>query len=92
VPFRARIAPQESRPAGLLAIAGLRWWRRQSPWQQAHNWFIRGDDRLAENFPLVIQHLLKPDDYRKRALLDLTALRQDLGDGYRATADLVCAG
>src|SRR5882762_3433343 len=34
-------------------------------WLQAHTWFIRGDDRLAENFPLVIQHLLKPDDYRK---------------------------
>jgi hypothetical protein len=26
-------SPVESCPAGLLAIAGLRWWRRQSPSQ-----------------------------------------------------------
>ena len=61
-------------------------------WLQWHNWFIHGDDRLAENFPLVIQHLLKPDAYRKRALLELTALRQDIGPGYRATAELVLRG
>jgi hypothetical protein len=61
-------------------------------WLQSQAWFIRGDDRLADNFPLVIQHLLKPDDYRKRAMLDLTALRQDLGAGYRATAELVLRG
>ena len=38
------------------------------------------------------EHLLKPDAYRKRALLDLTALRQDIGAGYRATAELVLRG
>ena len=61
-------------------------------WLQSHKWFIHGDDRLAENFPLVIEHLLKPDAYRKRALLDLTAVRQDIGAGYRATAELVLRG
>jgi SIR2-like domain len=61
-------------------------------WLQSHTWFIHGDDRLAENFPLVIEHLLKPDAYRKRTLLDLTALRQDIGAGYRATAELVLRG
>ena len=61
-------------------------------WLQSQKWFIHGDDRLAENFPLVIEHLLKPDAYRKRALLDLTAVRQDIGAGYRATAELVLRG
>lgn len=61
-------------------------------WLQSHNWFIHDDDRLAENFPLVIQHLLTPDAYRKRALLELTALRGDLGPGYRATAELILRG
>jgi hypothetical protein len=58
-------------------------------WLQSHKWFIHGDDRLAENFPLV-EHLLKPDAYRKRALLDLTALRQEIGPGYRASASCFC--
>jgi hypothetical protein len=31
---------------------------------QAQPWFIHGEDRLAENFPLVIEHLLKPEAYR----------------------------
>jgi hypothetical protein len=61
-------------------------------WLQSHKWFIHGDDRLAENFPLVIEHLLQPDAYRKRALLDLTALRQETAAGYRATAELVLRG
>jgi hypothetical protein len=61
-------------------------------WLHSQTWFIHGDNRLAENFTLVIEHLLKPDAYRKRALLDLTALRQDTGAGYRATAELVLRG
>ncbi len=61
-------------------------------WLQSHTWFVHGEDHLAANFPLVIEHLLKPDAYRKRALLDLTALRQDIGAGYSATAELVLRG
>jgi hypothetical protein len=61
-------------------------------WLQGQKWFIRGDDRLAENFPLVIEHELRPEAYRRTALLDLVALKQDLGVGYRATAELVLRG
>jgi hypothetical protein len=42
-------------------------------WLHGQNWFLRGDDRLAENFPLVIENLLKPEAYRRRVLLDLIA-------------------
>ena len=61
-------------------------------WLQGQPWFIRDKDRLAENFPLVIEHLLRPDAYRRAALLDLVALKRDLGDGYRAMAELVLRG
>jgi hypothetical protein len=50
-------------------------------WLHSQTWFVRGDDRLAENFPLVVEHLLKPDTYRKRTLLELIALRQEIGAG-----------
>jgi hypothetical protein len=61
-------------------------------WLQSQRWFVHGDDHLAENFPLVIEHLLKPDAYRKRTLLNLIAIRQEIGAGYRATAELVLRG
>ena len=31
-------------------------------WLHGHEWFIAGEDRLAENFPHVIEHLLNPSD------------------------------
>lgn len=61
-------------------------------WLQRHDWFIRGDDQLAENFPLIIEHLLKPQAYRQRVLLELMSLKGDIGKGYRALADLVLRG
>jgi SIR2-like domain len=61
-------------------------------WLQRKEWFIHEDDRLAENFPLVIEHELRPEAYRRTALLDLVALKQELGAGYRATAELVLRG
>ncbi len=61
-------------------------------WLQRQQWFIDDDARLAENFPLVIEHLLKPEAYRRATLLELIALRQELGDGYRAIAELVLRG
>src|SRR4051812_40124204 len=61
-------------------------------WLQAQEWFIHGDNKLADNFPLVIEHALRPQAYRRTALLDLVALKQELGAGYRATAELVLRG
>lgn len=61
-------------------------------WLQSHSWFIKGDDRLAENFPLLVQHLLTPREYRTRVLLDLVQPLNGVGLGYRALADLVMRG
>src|SRR5205807_1193506 len=34
------------------------------PWLQSFPWFLHGPDRLAENFPLVVEHLLTPAEFR----------------------------
>jgi hypothetical protein len=61
-------------------------------WLQGQKWFLIGEERLAENFPLVIEHMLRPEAYRRSALLELVALRQEVGTGYRALAELVLRG
>jgi hypothetical protein len=32
-------------------------------WLQSQSWFIHGEEKLAENFPLVVEYLLKPEAY-----------------------------
>lgn len=61
-------------------------------WLQSHPWFIKGEDRLAENFPLVVQHLLDPREYRARVLLDLLRPAIDIGPGYKRLAEFVMRG
>lgn len=61
-------------------------------WLHQQDWFIGGDENLAENFPLIIEHLLKPQAYRRRVLIDLISLKSELGEGYRSLADLVLRG
>ncbi len=61
-------------------------------WLQSFPWFIHGADRLAENFPLVVEHLLTPAEYRKRVLLELMTPRNDLSAGYKVLADFVMRG
>lgn len=61
-------------------------------WLQNFPWFIQGDDRLAENFPPVVENLLTPAEFRKRVLLDLMRPRGEPSAGYRSLADLVMRG
>jgi len=61
-------------------------------WLHRQPWFIGEAAHLAENFPLLIQHQLHPEGYRRNLLLDLVALRQELGAGYRAVAELMLRG
>ena len=62
------------------------------PWLQTFPWFIPGADRLAENFPLAVEHLLTPAECRKRVILDLMRPRNGLSIGYKALSDLVMRG
>lgn len=62
------------------------------PWLQRFGWFLPGADRLAENFPLVVEHLLVPAEFRKRVLLDLMRPVNGISNGYRILADFVMRG
>lgn len=61
-------------------------------WLQSQSWFVHGEDRLAENFPLVVEHLLQPREYRARILRDLLKPTDEIGSGYKHLADLVMKG
>ena len=61
-------------------------------WLGEQDWFVRDTARLPENFPLVIKHLLMPQAYRQKVLLDLIAPDGDIGSGYRHLAELVLRG
>lgn len=62
------------------------------PWLQAHSWFIHGDDRLAENFALAVEHLLHPAEFRREVLLDLIQPLNGVSSGYHVLADLIQRG
>ena len=61
-------------------------------WLHGQSWFLKGQSELAENFPLIIEHLLWPEAYRKKVLMDLVRLEGDVGSGYHSLADLVMRG
>lgn len=61
-------------------------------WLQSFPWFIHGTDRLAENFPLAVEHLLVPAEFRKRTILELMQPRNGLSAGYKILADFVMRG
>ncbi len=62
------------------------------PWLQSFPWFIKGDDRLAENFPPAVEHLLVPAEFRKRVILDLMTPGSGMSTGYRNLADMMMRG
>jgi hypothetical protein len=61
-------------------------------WLRGFDWFIPGTDRLAENFPLIVEHLLVPAEFRKRVLLDLMRPANGISNGYKILADFVMRG
>jgi hypothetical protein len=61
-------------------------------WLQSQPWFVKGEDRLPENFPLAVEHLLQPREYRARLLRDLFQPVNGIGAGYKNLAGLVLKG
>src|SRR2546425_146499 len=61
-------------------------------WLQSLPWFIAGSDRLAENFPLAVEHLLVPAEFRKKIILDLMRPVNGISAGYKVLADFVMRG
>lgn len=82
----ARSELGEARPAERVKPSE---WER---WLQSFPWFIHGADRLAENFPLAVEHLLMPAEFRKHTIMDLMQPRNGLSAGYKILADFVMRG
>ncbi|MBI0537710.1 hypothetical protein D9599_19295 [Roseomonas sp. KE2513] len=61
-------------------------------WLASRPWFVPGEDRFAENFPLAVEHLLTPQEYKREVLLDLMVPRAGIKSGYRHLAEFVVRG
>jgi len=77
--FGARTAPEESCPAGLLAIAGLRWWRRRSPSQP------KGGFREIDQYPTAAAG----SRFATRRRCPETAVTSDRGEAGKVVAKLL---
>ena len=62
------------------------------PWLQSHSWLIPGADRLAENFPFVVDHLLRPAEFRKRVLTEMMRPQNEISAGYKVLSGFVMRG
>ena len=61
-------------------------------WLREQPWFLHGDDRLAENFPLAVENLLHPAEFRKKVLMEMVGQRLSGSIGYDTLAKLVSKG
>jgi hypothetical protein len=59
------------------------------PYLESREWFISDEERLAENFPLAVEHLLIPREQRRKFLQRLVQAPNGVTDGYRALAQLI---
>jgi hypothetical protein len=61
-------------------------------WLRTFPWFQSDPALLADNFPMAVEHLLVPAEYRKTVLLDLMRPVNGISAGYQILADLVMRG
>lgn len=59
------------------------------PWLRQQSWFIDDPSRFAENFPLAVEHLLTPPDFRRTFLMKMVQPRNSISEGYAALARLM---
>ena len=51
-----------------------------------------GRGRLAENFPFVVDHLLRPAEFRKRVLTEMMRPQNEISAGYKVLSGFVMRG
>lgn len=79
--YARNVLGKDTRQVQLSPSQWMNYLRQQS-------WFINDPGQLAENYPLAIEHLLVPREFRKEVLADLAARRTKLNAGYKAMARL----
>lgn len=84
--YAERVAPVPIHPHQVRQIE----WQR---WLEAFDWYDPDPTRLADNFPLVVEHLLKPQAFRREKLgWLLQSAATSISPGYKALSDLVLKG
>ena len=61
-------------------------------WLRSFDWFIADESRIAENFPLVVEHLLRPQEYRREIFREILTSGTPVGPGYCRLAELMRRG
>jgi hypothetical protein len=59
------------------------------PFLQSQEWFIEDPNRLAENFPLAVDHLLRPQEVRREFLSGMIRPANGISAGYHDLAGLI---
>ncbi len=61
-------------------------------WLRLFDWFIADESRIAENLPLVVEHLLRPQAYRRKIFREILTSGTPIGPGYGRLAELMRRG
>jgi hypothetical protein len=59
------------------------------PFLESQRWFLKPPASLAENFPLAVEHFLKPQEVRRRFLSQAIRPQQPISQGYHDLAELM---
>jgi hypothetical protein len=79
-------------------IKGMDWRHCQvplsdwTPYLRSQPWFLSGETHLAENFPLAVENLLLPKEFRRRFFEDMIIPPNGINEGYRDLAELIQRG
>lgn len=59
------------------------------PFLQQQEWFIKDPKRFAENFPLAVENLLNPREFRRQIFADLIQAPNGVNEGYKHLAQIM---
>jgi hypothetical protein len=59
------------------------------PWLQKQTWFIPGEENFADNFPLAVEHLLRPAEFRREFFTEMIKPPNGINAGYRSLARIM---
>ncbi len=98
IPTAAEAVKRIAKAAYAKNVKGMDWRVCQVPlsdWTSyLHNqpWFLSDEARLAENFPLAVENLLLPKEFRRRFFEDMISPPNGINEGYQHLAELIQRG
>lgn len=60
-----------------------------SPYLRQQAWFINDETKFADNFPLAVQHLLQPSEFRREFFTKMIVPPNEINPGYYALANII---